>query len=202
MQPSQHHLHLRHLSHIHTHRLSRLGRHKSHLSKNFIINLPIMGAGNSAPVRKAGQVEADNHQDLLELRFDHLAVGTTAIAIVIAALALYYILRKRRSRNKARRARDAMLQPVGDPWRAASYPWQPPTTHSCQLEMLSLLHSLQRQREVIQYPYPRLQEMGRLPTDPERFVELPSSHGGPPGQPPARPPLPSPSGPGRNQQKE
>lgn len=53
-------------------------------------------------MERAKSVETEAHQDLFELRFDHLAVGGSAIILLLAALALRWMLRKHRRTRKAR----------------------------------------------------------------------------------------------------
>ena len=62
-----------------------------------------MGSGNSSPVKQAKTVETEAHQDMFEIRFDHLAWGGTAFFIIILALAFYWScksMRKRKPRNQ------------------------------------------------------------------------------------------------------
>ena len=60
-----------------------------------------MGSGNSSPVKGAESVKTEAHQDVLEIRFDHLAVGGSAVLFLIVALGLYWMCRKRK-RNRGR----------------------------------------------------------------------------------------------------
>ena len=67
-----------------------------------------MGSGNSSPVKRVEVVETKAHQDVFELRFDHLAFGGTAAVIVLLSILLYWMYRKckrnqRRSRRRRRR---------------------------------------------------------------------------------------------------
>ena len=48
-----------------------------------------MGSGNSSPVEHAEVVETEAHQDMIEVRFDHLAFGGTAAVILILILVIF-----------------------------------------------------------------------------------------------------------------
>ena len=58
-----------------------------------------MGSGNSSPVRRAESVETEAHQDVLEIPFDHLAVGGPAVLFLIVALGLYWMFKKRKKES-------------------------------------------------------------------------------------------------------
>ena len=61
-----------------------------------------MGSGNSSPVKQAEKVEMEAHQDVFEVRLDHLTVGGTAFVFLFIILGLYWLYRKRqRNRNRS-----------------------------------------------------------------------------------------------------
>ena len=62
-----------------------------------------MGSRNSSPVEHARNVETEAHQDIFELRFDHLAFGGTFILILAASIALCWYCRKLDKRQRQRR---------------------------------------------------------------------------------------------------
>ena len=62
-----------------------------------------MGSGNSSPVKRVETVETEAHQYIIEMRFDHMAVGGTAILLILLILALYWLCRRRRSEVRRRR---------------------------------------------------------------------------------------------------
>ena len=55
--------------------------------------------GNSSPVGRAESAETEAHQDVFELRFDHLALGGTAVIVIIIGCGLYCLYRQRRKRK-------------------------------------------------------------------------------------------------------
>ena len=66
-----------------------------------------MRSGNSSPVGRTKTVETEAHQDVFEVRFDHLTVGGTAFIILIVLLGLYWLYRqRRRNRYRQRRCRE------------------------------------------------------------------------------------------------
>ena len=62
-----------------------------------------MGSGNSAPVERAQTVETEAHQDVFELRFDHLAFGGTSILFLAALIGLCWFCRRRNKRRQRKR---------------------------------------------------------------------------------------------------
>ena len=157
-----------------------------------------MGSGNSSPVEKAGSVETEAHQDVFELRFDHLAVGgTTILAICILVLVLW-LCRRRNKRERIRHRRRRTSE--GD------------TRHSCCQNTQQWQHPMMPMMSMMpQFPmmqYPMLQSPQSwmttrtanpgLPGFDTRFTELTESPKDTiPGGKPARPPpinrgLPSP----------
>ena len=83
-----------------------------------------MGSGSSNPIKEAESVEVDHHSNMVELRFDHTAVGGTAIIIIIFIIFICYCIH----RNRARMGHHnhATHQP--------SYPLQPLPHHGCQMQ--------------------------------------------------------------------
>ena len=61
-----------------------------------------MGSGNSVPVEKARTVETEAHQDVFELRLDHLAMGSTVILILIVLALIYWCLQQKKARRHRR----------------------------------------------------------------------------------------------------
>ena len=59
---------------------------------------------NPNTVERAAIVETEAHQDVVELRFDHLAVGGTAFLFLLVVMLLYWMYKKRQ-RNKAKTRR-------------------------------------------------------------------------------------------------
>ena len=55
-----------------------------------------MGSSSSTPVKKAESVEVTHHNDMVEFRFDHLALGSSAILFIALALIIFYFCRKHR----------------------------------------------------------------------------------------------------------
>ena len=62
-----------------------------------------MGSGNSSPVGRAKTVEMEAHQDVFELRFDHLAFGGSAVIAIIIGFGLYCLYHQRRKRKHRQR---------------------------------------------------------------------------------------------------
>ena len=60
-----------------------------------------MGSASSNPIKKAEKVEVDHHNNLFEIRFDHLAVGGTFIVIFLILLLIYKIIKKRCSKHQS-----------------------------------------------------------------------------------------------------
>ena len=135
-----------------------------------------MGSGNSTPVEKANNVETETHQDLVEIRFDHMAFGGTVALIVIMVL-LFYLLRLRRKLHRTKRRLDG--QPAQSPSVAASMqpqqPWyqpppyfMPPAFGPDNGQMIRL-ERLLRQAEIVDST--------------RRFEELPTNTNGLPHRP-------------------
>ena len=55
-----------------------------------------MGSDNSTPVQQADVVHTESHQDVMEIRFDHMAFGGTVALIIIIALLIYLFRLKRK----------------------------------------------------------------------------------------------------------
>ena len=62
-----------------------------------------MGSGNSTPVQHAKTVETEAHQDVFELRFDHLAFGGTTLLVLAALIGLW--LCRRHAKRRQRKSR-------------------------------------------------------------------------------------------------
>ena len=87
-----------------------------------------MGSDNSTPVQQADVVHTESHQDVMEIRFDHMAFGGTVALIIIVAL-LIYLFRLKRKLHRLKRqphGRD-QHQPVSAP--PQPLPPNPPTWH-------------------------------------------------------------------------
>ena len=54
--------------------ISRLGGRNPSCQPTHKNRVKVMGSGNSSPVEHAGLVETEAHQDMFELRFDHVAI--------------------------------------------------------------------------------------------------------------------------------
>ena len=59
-----------------------------------------MGSGNSAPVERARTVETEAHQDVFEMRFDHLAFGGTSLLLIAAGISLCWYCRRRNKKKR------------------------------------------------------------------------------------------------------
>ena len=62
-----------------------------------------MGSGNSAPVERAHSVETEAHQDVFELRFDHLAFGGTTVLLLAAMVGLCWFCPRRNKHRQRKR---------------------------------------------------------------------------------------------------
>ena len=60
-----------------------------------------MGSSSSTPIKQAEKVESDQHNNLVELRFDHLAVGGTAIMIIFAAIVAYCCMKRKKAKSSS-----------------------------------------------------------------------------------------------------
>ena len=58
-----------------------------------------MGSASSNSIKKAEKVDVDHHNNLLEIRFDHLAVGGTLIIVFCILLLAYKLIKKRCSKR-------------------------------------------------------------------------------------------------------
>ena len=54
-----------------------------------------MGSRSSTPVKEAKKVEVDHHNDLIELRFDHIATGTAFVVVIVVICLICICFRKR-----------------------------------------------------------------------------------------------------------
>ena len=98
-----------------------------------------MGSGNSSPVKQARNVETEAHQDVFELRFDHIAMGGT-LFVVLALLLVYWCLHRRKMKRLKRQTRqtrqtgDAPCSSCQQRW----YPVMPPMMPSIMHPMMSM----------------------------------------------------------------
>ena len=214
MQPSKADL-VHHFSgsvhHHHLLLLQKSGFHRPHIQQNHpgdSKGFTNMGSGNSSPIKRAHSVETEAHQDLFELRFDHLAVGGTTILLIGILIAIWWMCKRRSDKRKARQQASARNRrrtretPTPSPCRSRRdyYPYLPPP---------------------MPYPWPQPWPPQPPPTwppwmmgqryhgsddyvnDNDRFIELPTriapnppkmhSEGRTHRPPPSRPPLPSPA---------
>ena len=128
----------------------------------------------ASPVKNTRQVEAEYHQDLIELWFDHLAVGGTALIMPFAIIILYLICKKR---STARGRQDVQAIQSGN------YPLMfhgPQNQHSMplstmwqQMEMMLVLQSMSHQSAEPHQPFYHPRRLHREPTNATRFIELP-----------------------------
>ena len=159
-----------------------------------------MGSGNSTPVEKAESVETEAHQDLFEIRFDHLALGGTAVILLLFAVAVYWLCRQRRlARLHHRRPRHVT---AAEQWFPMSplFPTQmmPPPQWMPQMQQM-LPHVMAPYP--LMAPPPRmvgvdtwLPDTGRASYDSSRFTEIPAAPSRPARpavQTPTRPPPPT-----------
>ena len=61
-----------------------------------------MGSGNSSPVKQARNVETEAHQDVFELRFDHIAMGGTVFVVLMALLLVYWCQHRKKMKRLKR----------------------------------------------------------------------------------------------------
>ena len=159
-----------------------------------------MGSGNSSPVKQAKSVETEAHQDVLEVRFDHLALGGSAVFFILVALGLYWMFRKRkknRGRQRRRRGQGRRGSSISSRSRSTDHRQMP----CCQNPWLHMMPFLPTN---IQPPFPH--QTSWFPMDvrhpsPPRFSEVqetPAVRPTAPARPP--PPLRCPSPPPRKEE--
>ena len=102
VQPKAHYLIRLFHHHCDSHIILWLGGGRTNLWIRTKRDIRTMGSGNSTPVKQAQQVETEAHQDLIKLRFDHLALGGTVTLIIIASILLYLLCKRQRSRRPHR----------------------------------------------------------------------------------------------------
>ena len=149
-----------------------------------------MGSGNSVPVQKASTVETEAHQDVFELRLDHLAVGTTALLFIILLFLIYLCRQRRKARRRA----------ADKNWPTVHYSTNPPTVccnHAPQWVNMSPMMPMPTMREqrfihmMPQYAAPTTSYEEPLITEIyEEPPHRPQKQGG--ATAPPRPPLPEP----------
>ena len=95
-----------------------------------------MGQSPSIEAPKSQRVEADSHQNMVEIRFDHLAVGSTALLMIAVTIMIYLWCRRNRKHKSNRRGCPFTPAPTRDPgyslapWHVYRHDrWQPPTPH-------------------------------------------------------------------------
>ena len=155
-----------------------------------------MGSGKRSPVGKAQTVETEAHQDVFEVRFDHLAFGGTSIILIAAAVALCWHCRrknkKKRQRNRGQSCQSSREScrcrsvdaPIATPTLPAWPPMMPPSWYP--MSMMPMTDRWSHHQP---------------PPAPSRFTELPPDHEPTNASQPPRPPpprareLPSPSRP-------
>ena len=149
-----------------------------------------MGSGNSSPVGCAKTVETEAHQNVFELRFDHLAVGGTAFIVLLIVLGLYWLYHQR-WRNKSRQRRHRKRNQSRSPDRDqrdnhhlacchSQHPWYP----------MPLFLPLMMPSQAAN-PWISMEVLSPSIYDTSRFTELQEARApATAGQPPTRPPLP------------
>ena len=145
-----------------------------------------MGSGNSAPVEKAQTVETESHQDVFELRFDHLAFGGTSILLIAAAIGLCWLCRCRNKRKQCRKQGQAACQCQQSTVTASQNPVQFPMQ-----PMMSPMPPFPMPTPWYPWSYqPPTNSWGTPPftAEPGRFSEI--QEPSPTAQPPRRPPPP------------
>ena len=75
-----------------------------------------MGSSSSIPVKQAKRVEVEHHNDLFEVRLDHMAMSGALILLILLLIAIFLLMRRRRLRFQRRQ-----LQAQGFPLQ----PWSP-----------------------------------------------------------------------------
>ena len=149
-----------------------------------------MGSGNSATVERAHSVETEAHQDVFELRFDHLTFGGTTVLLLAAMVGLCWLCRRRNKRRQHKRQTQCHCQQAQTSQTASSMN-QP---------AMPLQPMLMPQMPTVPW-YPMMPTMPTMLTMP--FLPPATNHWGPPPpaakpsrfteiQEPAAPPRPPP----------
>ena len=154
-----------------------------------------MGSGNSSPVKQAKSVETEAHQDVFEIRFDHLALGGTAAVFIIVALVIYWLFRKRQKNRERQRLCRGQGQRRGSCNSSGS---RSNDRHQRPCYQNPWLHMMPTFLPMTSQP-PFLHQNSWFPMDvsqssPPRFMEIRDTGATPvvltPPQAPARPPPP------------
>ena len=143
-----------------------------------------MGSGNSSPVKQARNVETEAHQDVFELRFDHMAMGGT-VFIILMALILAYWCRHRKKMKRLKRQTQRQTQQTDDtPCSGCQQRWYPVMPPM----MPSIMHPMMPM-EVFPPRYTRNDDSARfMEIDEAATRRIPSA----PARMPTRPPQPIP----------
>ena len=85
-----------------------------------------MGLGNSTPVENARFVETKAHPDMVELRFDHMALGGTITLMIIIMLIAYLLRQRKKLRQLKRHNRNTRTEPRPEPTNTNATSAAPP----------------------------------------------------------------------------
>ena len=129
-----------------------------------------MGSGNSAPVERARTVETEAHQDVFEMRFDHLAFGGTSLLLIAAGIGLCWYCRRRNQKKRrlgaSRQCQCQQQQQTSPP------PPQTPASPPMMIPMMPMPMPPWYQMQPLSQPLS--QSWGPPSTnEPGRFVEIP-----------------------------
>ena len=144
-----------------------------------------MGSGNSAPVERAQTVETEAHQDVFELRFDHLAFGGTSILFLAALIGLCWFCR-RRNKRRQRKRQNKTCHCHQSPTQPAlpmnqSYPMQPMPPMPMPMPWYPVMPYQHHPTTSNWPPAP-----SPFASEPDRFTEIPEQTSQPPRPPPPR----------------
>ena len=142
-----------------------------------------MGSGNSVPVERARTVETEAHQDVFELRLDHLAMGSTAILILVMLFLIYWCRQKRKSKRREKVTQTTTCcHREFQPWMTMTPPMMPAMGPPRYMEMMPMPMATM---PPYRYEDPRFMEIYEEP--PRK-----APPNGPGAAHPSRPPLPEP----------
>ena len=144
-----------------------------------------MGSGNSSPVERAQTVETEAHQDVFELRFDHLIFGGTSVLLIVAGVGLCWYCRRRNKKRRQRKQQSCQCQLQTMTNQQPTMPMMPtvPTMPS-MLAMSTMPWYLMM--PTMPYIPPATNHWGTPAAEPNRFTEIPE----PAPTQPLRPPPP------------
>ena len=158
-----------------------------------------MGSGISAPNPKGAELET--HEDLMEVRFDHLAFGGTAM-ILITLCAIVYCICKGKRKNKAQQNQQPRTWypgPIIMPTPSPYVPWMHPMQNlpMNRYGQMDIIFDPQQQAALYRPQRPPPYDGHIAEQQDCRFTELTvnnntTSPTGGQGQRPERPRLPSP----------